>query len=48
MSFFSVGAIRGSSTLHVHCEAIVNFEKMLKNKIEGQYRKKKDYKNKVR
>lgn len=41
MSFLSVGSIRGSSTLYAHCEAIVNFEKVLKNKIERQYRKKK-------
>lgn len=27
----------GSWTLHAHCEAIVNFEKVLKNKIERQY-----------
>jgi hypothetical protein len=40
-----VGSIRGSSNFYEHCEAIVNFEKVLKNKFEGHYRKKKDYKN---
>jgi len=39
--FSYVGSIRGSSTLCEHCESIVNFEKVLKNKINGQYRKKK-------
>jgi hypothetical protein len=37
----AVESIRGSSTLYEHCEAIVNFEKVLKNKIDGQYTKKK-------
>ncbi|MNX08148.1 hypothetical protein D3C86_378410 [compost metagenome] len=38
MSFFSVGLIGEKSTRHEHSEAIVNFDKALKNKIEGQYR----------
>lgn len=29
------------SNFYEHCEAIVNFEKVLKNRVEGQYRKKK-------
>lgn len=41
MSFLAVESIRGSSNFYEHCEAIVNFEKVVKNKIEGQYRKKK-------
>lgn len=40
-----VELIGEKSTLYEHCEAIVNFEKALKNTIEGHYRKKKDYKN---
>lgn len=39
--FLSVGSIRGKSNFYEHFEAIVNFEKVVKNKIEGQYRKKK-------
>lgn len=35
-----VGSIRGSSNFYEHCEAIVNFEKVLENKVAGQYRKK--------
>ncbi|MDN3588458.1 hypothetical protein QWY86_17375 [Pedobacter aquatilis] len=44
LHYFAAGSlesIRGSSSLYEHCEAIVNFDKALKNKIEGQYRKKK-------
>jgi len=31
-------------TVNKHCEAIVNFEKVLKNKTAGQYRSKKNLK----
>lgn len=41
MSFFSVESIRGSSNFYEHCEAIVDFENLLNNKVERQYRKKK-------
>ena len=37
----SVESIGGKSNFYEHCEAIVNFEKVVNNKIEGQYRKKK-------
>ena len=35
-----VDSIRGSSNLFEHFEEIVNFENLLNNKVEGQYRKK--------
>lgn len=34
------------SNFYDDCEAVVNFEKVLKDKVEGHYRKKKDYRNK--
>ena len=37
----SLGSIRASSNFYEHCEAVVNFEKIVNNKVEGQYRKKK-------
>ena len=38
----SVESSGNMSNFYEHCEAVVNFEKVLKNKkIEGQYRKKK-------
>jgi len=42
MSFKSIGSIRRSSNFYEHCEAIVNFEKVLENKVAGQYRKNKN------
>ncbi|WP_131539694.1 recombinase family protein [Pedobacter nototheniae] len=36
-----VESIGGKSNFYEHCEAIVNFEKVVNNKMEGQYRKKK-------
>ncbi len=36
-----VGCIGDTSNFYEHCEAVVNFEKAVKNKVEGQYRKKK-------
>jgi site-specific DNA recombinase len=36
-----VGSSGNMSNFYEHCEAIMNFEKVLKNKIERQYRKKK-------
>jgi len=41
MRFFSIEPISESSTFYDHVEVVVNFEKVLKNKIDGQYRKKK-------
>ena len=41
MSFFSVESIGRKLNFYEHCEAIVNFEKVVNDKIEGQHRKKK-------
>jgi hypothetical protein len=35
MSFFSVESILEKSNFYEHCEAIVNFEKVLENKVGG-------------
>lgn len=46
MSFLSVESSFNMSNFYEHCEAVVNFEKVVQNKTEGHYRKKKDYRKK--
>ncbi len=41
--FLMVGSSFNMSTFYEHCEAVVNFENVVKNKVDGQYRKKRLY-----
>lgn len=42
--FLMVESSFNMSNFYEHCEAVVNFEKVVTNKVEGQYRQKKHYK----